>query len=71
MKKEGDFSERAVRNVVCGGCTWTVFEQRVPYGPSRCSLVFMSDRVARRVKQYPANWFELSDSALADISANA
>jgi len=71
MKTHDESSQSGVRNVLCGGCTWTVFEQRMPYGPSRRSLVFMSDRVARRVKQYPANWFELSDSALADISSNA
>ena len=71
MKKHQEGGGNTVRNVVCAGCTWTAFEQRLPYGPSRRSLVFMSDRVARRVKQYPPNWFELSDSALAEISSNA
>jgi hypothetical protein len=60
----------AVRDLVSEGYTWTVYEQRLPYERSWRTLVFMSDRVVRRVKHFPPNWFELSDSALAEISTN-
>jgi len=60
-----------VRSVVSEGCTWTVDERPVPYGHSQHALVFMSDRIARRVKHYPANWFELPDEALAALSSRA
>jgi len=56
------------RNIVSDGCAWTVYERPVPYRPSQRALVFMSDRVARRVTRYPANWFDLSDDALAELS---
>jgi hypothetical protein len=59
------------RSVVYEGRVWAVSERPVPYKKDRWSLVFTSDRVARRVQHYPANWFELSDEALAEICAHA
>ena len=59
------------RSVVHDGCVWAVSERPVPYHRDRWSLVFTSDRMARRVQNYPANWFELSDEALASICAQA
>lgn len=59
------------RSVVHEGRVWAVSEHPVPYKRDRWSLVFASDRMARRVQQYPANWFELSDEALAELCASS
>lgn len=71
MKTPQASDEKTVRNLVSEGCTWTVYEQQLPYAPSWRTLIFMSDRIARRVTQYPPNWFELSDSALAEVGTGA
>jgi hypothetical protein len=71
MQETAVSSSAVVRNVVHEGCTWTVCERPIPYNRHRHALVFMSERVARRVKRYPSNWFELPDEALAQLSASA
>jgi hypothetical protein len=48
-------------------CAWTVYELAVSDPPSQRVLVFMSDRIARRVRHYSPNWFELADEALAEL----
>jgi len=32
------------------------------------SLIFTSDLAVRRVRDYPPNWFDLSEAALAELS---
>ena len=59
------------RSLVSDGHAWTVCERPVPYSSAQRALLFMSDRVARRVKRYPPNWFDLSDEALAEVSTRA
>jgi hypothetical protein len=34
------------------------------------SLVFSTDGVMRRVRNFPANWYELSDSDLLEVSSH-
>ena len=46
--------------------TWCVFEDRHPHFGT--SLIFESDRIARRVRSYPANWRELTDEQLTILS---
>ena len=70
MEKPGACCSAVVRNVFHQGCTWTICERPIPY-EHRNALVFTSDRAARRVKRYPSNWFELTDDALGQLSANA
>ena len=57
---------RKVRRLVADGHTWLVREVAAPLadrrGPS--SLVFDAEVVVRRVRQYPADWFKLSDEEL-------
>lgn len=52
------------------GVRWRVAER--PFGPydrrRGLSLIFSSDSAVRRVREYPANWSELSDEALAALS---
>ena len=54
-----------------GFAQWVVCELSVSdpphYGPA---LLFFSDGIGRRVRQYPANWRELSDEELYAISWN-
>jgi hypothetical protein len=49
---------------------WTVSERAVPYADPRGtgSLIFDSDYSVRRVRNFPTNWFELSDAELCVIS---
>jgi hypothetical protein len=59
---------RAVRDEQ--GFTWFVQEIR-DWGYDRrasLSLVFTSDDVMRRVRDYPPNWIELSDDELIAVS---
>lgn len=56
-----------VRDLVIDGEPWRVYEQDAvhPEGPS--CLIFLSPGVARRVRTYPVDWFELTDEALAGL----
>ena len=54
------------RRFTIAGEPWTVREDlRCPHDPS---LVFENTSVARRVREYPANWRELSDEQLYALS---
>ena len=49
-----------------GSVAWCVYEHKHPrFGNS---LIFESDRIARRVRTYPENWRELADEQLAVLS---
>jgi hypothetical protein len=54
------------------GQHWRVFER--PFDSfdrrSGVSLIFTSDGAMRRVRNYPANWMELSDEELFALSWN-
>jgi hypothetical protein len=69
-----DTSEHAstVRELVVDGARWLVRESTSAYDRrARASLVFESDSVMRRVRNYPSNWTELSDEELFLVSWNA
>jgi len=54
------------RRITIASEAWTVWEDlRCPHDPS---LVFENTKVARRVREYPANWRELSDEQLYALS---
>jgi hypothetical protein len=58
-------SSEPTRLVLAEGHFWRVFE--VPYELDRRSgrsLVFEHEYAWRRVRNYPANWYELSEGAL-------
>ena len=52
------------------GARWRVFEQSfTDYDRRRGrSLIFASEAAVRRVRDFPANWRELSDEELAALS---
>jgi hypothetical protein len=52
------------------GARWRVFEQPfAEYDRRRgLSLIFASDAAVRRVRNYPADWAEISDVELAALS---
>lgn len=52
------------------GNEWRVFEQTFSDYDRRCgaSLIFASDSAFRRVRDYPAYWFDLSDNELLALS---
>ena len=55
------------------GARWVVYEQSFADYDRRSgmSLIFSSESVVRRVRNYPANWHELSDEELLALSWNA
>lgn len=64
-----------VRLLDADGHRWRVHETPAPNFDRRSTphLVFDSETVVRRVRNFPANWFELSDQALyalTDYSAS-
>lgn len=51
------------------GVTWLVYLRTDPYDRrSRPDLIFESDLVIRRVRDYPEHWRELDDAALWALS---
>jgi hypothetical protein len=55
------------------GIRWQVSERPfADYDRRRgLSLIFASDAAVRRVREYPANWFALSDEELSALSWKA
>jgi hypothetical protein len=55
------------------GAHWTVYEQA--FGDydrrSSSSLIFSSEFAVRRVRNFPANWLELSERELIELSWKA
>lgn len=62
--------QRAARRIPADGALWLVYELLpAPYDRRQSpSLIFESDAVVRRVRDYPANWRELSDDDLLALS---
>ena len=61
--------ESAVRFIRTVDAEWRVYEQVSVYDRRQApDLVFESDGVIRRVRNYPPNWKELSDAALLAVS---
>lgn len=57
------------RVVAVGLTVWHVYEHIPQYDRrSRPSLVFVSDVAMRRVRDFPAQWWELGDDALMAVS---
>jgi hypothetical protein len=56
----------AERRFSVQGENWTVREEL--RNPTHRSLVFENTKVARRVRQFPPNWRELSDEQLYALS---
>ena len=58
-----------VRVIHTLGVEWRVYEQPSVYDRrTRPDLVFESESVIRRVRDYPTNWTELSDDELLAVS---
>jgi hypothetical protein len=55
------------RTVEFEGQEWTVREQ-LAYPGNAPTLVFIADKLARRVRDYPENWYTLSTLELAVVS---
>lgn len=58
-------SDRPTRTLERAGQLWMVYEHTHPFDRrSSPDLVFESDAVVRRVRNYPVGWRELADDAL-------
>ena len=67
--EQAETPTRRSRVVVIQGQSFSVREE--PYsrgGVLEPTLVFSSDRVARRVRVYPSDWHALPDDALIQLS---
>lgn len=55
------------------GAYWVVYEQAFAAYDRRSgmSLIFSNESAVRRVRDYPADWFDLSDDDLAALSWNS
>jgi hypothetical protein len=64
--QEGSRSEAKVRIVNADGLRWTVRELPAPPFDRRggVHLMFDGELIMRRVRAFPANWYELPDDAL-------
>ena len=60
------------RYFVHGNAMWTVYERNASKFDLRHepNLIVASEDAIRRVRNYPTNWFELSDEGLYDLSWN-
>ena len=63
-------AQRTARRVVVDGELWLVYELPPMLFDRRStpSLVFESEAIFRRVRNFPAAWRELSDNELFDVS---
>ena len=61
--------QRTARRIATESALWLVYELASAYDrrQSPC-LIFESDMTVRRVRDYPANWRELSDDDLLSLS---
>lgn len=60
---------RRTREVRADGVVWRVREaSRAVDGRSRTDLLFETEGLARRVREYPEQWYLLPDEALAALS---
>jgi hypothetical protein len=68
-----DAALRSARSLDMDGSPWTVYEIRASQYDRRgeSSLIFETDGVVRRVRNFPANWRDLSDAELRAISRQA
>jgi hypothetical protein len=59
-----------VRDLIADGLRWQVREMPAPPFDRRggTHLVFDAEVIMRRVRLFPANWYELSDAALYALS---
>jgi hypothetical protein len=66
-------AQRTGRRIVVEGVLWLVYELSPTVFDRRNSpsLVFEGDQAVRRVRDFPANWRELSDDALHALSWEA
>lgn len=55
------------RSIVVGGQSWTIREAMDRVTLTR-TLIFFSTNVARRVREYPADWRDLPDELLYELS---
>jgi len=53
------------RRLEVDGVLWLVYEVGPPYDGRGTSLVFESEHVVRRVRNYPARWRDSPDAELA------
>jgi hypothetical protein len=62
-------AESPIRVINTEDAEWRVYEQVATYDRRRRpDLVFESEGVIRRVRNYPPNWVDLTDEELLDVS---
>ena len=64
MQEDVARARKDARILYVEGERWIVYEVVSAYDRRGASLVFESENVVRRVRDYPANWRELPDADL-------
>lgn len=64
MQEDVARAREQARILYAEGERWLVYEVMSAYDRRGASLVFESENVVRRVRDYPANWRELPDADL-------
>lgn len=64
MQEDVARARKDARILFVEGERWVVYEVVSAYDRRGASLVFESENVVRRVRDYPANWRELPDADL-------
>jgi hypothetical protein len=67
MQEEVARAREEARVLHIEGERWLVYELLSTYDRRGGSLVFESDNVVRRVRDYPANWREVADADLLSV----
>jgi hypothetical protein len=67
MRNDIGNAKRDARRLCFAGKGWLVYELFGFYDRRGPSLVFESETVARRVRDYPAEWRDLPDAELARV----
>ena len=59
---------RAERTLMCDGHRWLVYEHTRAFDRrSRPDLVFESEAVVRRVRNYPTDWLKIDEAKLCEV----
>src|SRR4051812_9384829 len=67
MRNDVGRAKKDARPLYFDGESWLVYELSALYDRRGPSLVFESETVVRRVRDYPAEWREFTDAELARV----
>lgn len=67
MRNDVGNAKETARRVYIDGVVWLVYELPAQYDRRGPSLVFESEKVVRRARDYPPGWLQLADTDLVRV----